>query len=128
MTQIQIVRPQPQHSPALREIYRSATAGAAHCCFVPDVEAFGAGLTNPRIASTRIFVAEEQGTPLGFAALGRVKSETDDGEYDAITALFFAQPAAGQALLEACESQASGDLLAFPTTHDQCPIVGYNAG
>jgi ribosomal protein S18 acetylase RimI-like enzyme len=128
MTQIQIVEPQPAHAAALREIYLSATSGAPHCRFAPELERFAECLASPRSAHTRIFVAEEQGVPQGFAALGRVKNETDELEYDAITALFFAHPAAGQALLAACEAQTSGDLLAFPAEHSQCPIVGYNGG
>jgi ribosomal protein S18 acetylase RimI-like enzyme len=129
MAQIQIARPQPAHIGALREIYLAATAAAPHCRFTPDVERFGACLLSSPAVATKIFVAEEDGAPQGFAALGRVKNETDDTEHDAITALFFAHAAAGQALLKACESQAHpGDLLAFPASHGQCPITGYNGG
>jgi ribosomal protein S18 acetylase RimI-like enzyme len=128
MTQIQIVAPQVAHAAALREIYLSATLAAPHCRFVPGVERFAECLINPRATPTRIFVAEAQGAPRGFAALGRVKSEGDGAEQDAITALFFADPAAGQALLDACEAQAPGDLLAFPAEHSRCPIAGYNGG
>jgi ribosomal protein S18 acetylase RimI-like enzyme len=129
LTQIQIVQPQLAHAGALREIYLSITARAPHCRFVPDVERFGACLVSPRNAATRVFVAEEHGMPQGFAALGRVHNETDDSTYEAITALFFAGAAAGRALLEACEAQAtSGDVLAFPAAHSECPISGYNGG
>ncbi len=129
MTRIQIARPQPAHIGALREIYLAAMSAAPHCRFAPDVERFGACLLSPRAVATKIFVAEERGAPQGFAALGRVKNETDDTEYDAIIALFFAYAAAGQALLEACEAQARpGDVLAFPASHGQCPITGYNGG
>jgi ribosomal protein S18 acetylase RimI-like enzyme len=128
MTQIQIVQPRPDHSAALRDIYLSATSRAPHCRFAPDADRFAECLTNPRPAPTRIFVAEERGAPQGFAALGRVKNEADGTEGDAITALFFAHPAAGQALLEACESEASGEVLAFPAEHGRCPITGYNGG
>ncbi len=67
--------------------------------------------------------------PQGFAALGRVKDDSDGTERDAITALFFTHAEAGQALLEACEARAQpGDLLAFPADHEHCPIAGYNGG
>jgi ribosomal protein S18 acetylase RimI-like enzyme len=128
MTQIQIVEPQAAHAAALREIYVSATSAAPHCRFAPAVERFAECLLSPRAAPTRVFVAEERGEPHGFAALGRVKHEGDGAEQDAITALFFANLAAGQALLEACEAQASGELLAFPADHGYCPITGYNGG
>jgi ribosomal protein S18 acetylase RimI-like enzyme len=129
VAQIQIVQPQPAHSSALHEIYLSATSAAPHCRFAPDVVRFGACLLGPRTVPAQIFVAEEHGAPQGFAALGRVKNETDDTEYDAITALFFTRAAVGQALLAACEAQASsGDVLAFPASHGQCPITGYNGG
>ena len=129
MTRIQIARSQPAHISALREIYLAATSAAPHCCFVPDVEHFGACLLGPHAARAQIFVAEEHDAPQGFAALGRVKNETDNTECDAITALFFTRAAVGLALLAACEVQARpGDLLAFPAAHGQCPIMGYNGG
>jgi ribosomal protein S18 acetylase RimI-like enzyme len=129
LSQIQIVQPQLAHAGALREIYLSMTSGAPHCRFVPDVERFGMCLVSPQNATTRVFVAEEHGMPKGFAALGRAHNETDDSTYDAITALFFAHAEAGRALLKACEAQAaSGDVLAFPAAHSECPIVGYNGG
>ena len=127
MAQIQSAR--PQHIGALHEIYLAATRAAPHCRFAPNVERFGACLLSPRAVATRIFVAEERGAARGFAALGRVKNETDGTEHNAITALFFAHAAAGHALLEACEAQArSRDILAFPASHGQCPVVGYNGG
>jgi ribosomal protein S18 acetylase RimI-like enzyme len=126
MTPIQIVEPQSAHAAALRQIYLSATSAVPHCRFAPDVERFAQCLTHSRLVPTRIFVAEEHGAPQGFAALVRVRS--DGVEKEAISALFFAHPAAGQALLDACEAQASGNLQAFPAEHGRCPIVGYNAG
>jgi ribosomal protein S18 acetylase RimI-like enzyme len=126
MTQIQIVQPRAAHAAALREIYLSATARAPHCRFAPGAERFAECLVSPRPTPTRVFVAEEQGAPRGFAALGSVK--IGDAEQDAITALFFARPDAGQALLDACEAQASGEVLAFPAEHGRCPITGYNGG
>ena len=128
MTQIQIVEQQASHAAALREIYVSATSAAPHCRFVPDVERFAECLLSPRATPTRIFVAEQDGAPQGFAALVQIKSQGDGAERDEITALFFAHPAAGQALLDACEAQASGEVLAFPADHGHCPIVGYNGG
>lgn len=129
MAQLQITQPQPMQIGALREIYLAATSAAPHCRFVPDLDRFGACLLGSYTTPRQIFVAEESGTPQGFAALGRLKNETADTENDAITALFFTHAAAGQALLEACESQARpGDLLAFPDQHNQCPIAGYNGG
>jgi ribosomal protein S18 acetylase RimI-like enzyme len=128
MTQIQIVEPQAVHAAALREIYRSSTSAAPHCRFVPDVERFAECLTSPRPSATRVLVAEAQGAPQGFAALGRIKGEDKGAERDAITALFFADQAAGQALLDACEAQASGEILAFPADHGYCPIAGYSGG
>lgn len=126
MTQIQIVEPRAAHVDTLRRIYLSATAAAPHCRFAPDAERFAECLLRPRFMPTRIFVAEERGAPQGFAALVRVKS--GGVEQQVISALFFTHPAAGQALLDACEAQASGDLQAFPAEHGRCPIVGYNAG
>ena len=128
MSQIQIVEPQAAHAAALRQIYLSATSAAPHCRFAPDVERFAECLISPRVTPTRIFVAEQRGMPQGFAALVRMKSEGDGAERDAITALFFADPSAGQALLDACEAQAPGELLAFPADHGHCPIAGYNGG
>jgi ribosomal protein S18 acetylase RimI-like enzyme len=128
MAQIRIVEPRVEHAAPLRQIYISVTAAAPHCRFVPDVARFAECLITPRATPTRIFVAEQDRAAQGFAALVRMNSESDGAEIDAITALFFAHPAAGQTLLEACESQASGDLLAFPAEHGRCPIVGYNGG
>jgi ribosomal protein S18 acetylase RimI-like enzyme len=128
MTPIKIVEPQATHAAALRQIYLSATSAAPHCRFAPDVERFAECLIRPRAVPTRIFVAEEQGSPQGFAALVRVKNEADGVEQNAITALFFQHPTAGQALLDACEAQVSGDLEAFPAEHGRCPITGYNGG
>jgi ribosomal protein S18 acetylase RimI-like enzyme len=126
MSTVQIVEPQPAHADVLREIYLSATSSAPHCRFAPDAERFAECLLRPRFIPTRIFVAEERGAPQGFAALVRVRS--GGVEQQAISALFFAHPAAGQTLLDACEAEASGDLQAFPAEHGRCPIVGYNAG
>jgi ribosomal protein S18 acetylase RimI-like enzyme len=129
MAQFQIAQPQPAQVAALHEIYVAATALAPHCRYTPDLDRFGTCLLGPHAAPTQIVVAEQYGAPQGFAALGRVKNGTDNIEYDAITALFFRHAAAGQALLEACEARAQpGDLLAFPATHNQCPVAGYNGG
>jgi ribosomal protein S18 acetylase RimI-like enzyme len=126
MTPIEVVEPQAAHVDALRQIYLSATSAAPHCRFAPDAERFAECLLRPRLIPTQIFVAEERGAPQGFAALVRVRS--NGVEQEAISALFFSHPAAGQALLDACEGRASGDLQAFPAEHGRCPIVGYNAG
>src|SRR5262245_2442584 len=128
MTQIQIVEPQTAHAATLHEIYLSATSAAPHCRFAPDVERFAECLTSPRSSTTRVLVAESQGAPQGFAALSRIKGADKGAERDAITALFFARPAVGQALLDACEAQVSGEILAFPADHGYCPIAGYNGG
>lgn len=129
MTQFQIAQPQPAQVAALHEIYVAATALAPHCCYAPDLDRFGTCLLGPHAAPEQIVVAEQDGVPQGFAALGRVKNGTDDIEHDAITALFFTHAAAGQALLETCEARAQpGDLLASPATHNQCPVAGYNGG
>jgi ribosomal protein S18 acetylase RimI-like enzyme len=129
MAQIQIVPPRLAHAAALCELYRSATADAPHCRFVPDAERFGACLLSPPPARTQIVVAEEHGAPKGFAALGQIRNDAANTEEDAITALFFEHEAVGQALLEACEARVgSSDLLAFPAAHEHCPITGYNGG
>lgn len=79
-----------------------------------------------------MLVAESGGYAHGFAAVMRLRPDEAGMPRDGITALFFADDAAGQALLDRCEQQrpsgAGVPLLAFPNTYHYCPVPGYNGG
>ncbi|MFO7166776.1 MAG: GNAT family N-acetyltransferase [Chloroflexota bacterium] len=133
---IDIVPPRAQHVPQLHQLYLDAVAAAPHCRFAPDEARFGDELLGraapvPLLSAPRdqrVFVAEEGGAARGFAALAWY-TDWDGGEHQAITALFFADEAAGRALIDACEGAAGpGRLLAFPDTHGKSPVAEYNCG
>jgi ribosomal protein S18 acetylase RimI-like enzyme len=120
-----IVSLQPAHIPQLYRIYRAQTDGLPHC-LVPSEARFAADLG--RLEAGELLVAEERGSVLGFAAL-RPVTDDQDTEADAITALFFADEAAGTLLVAECVRRVpSGALLAFPQSHGNAPVQGYNAG
>jgi ribosomal protein S18 acetylase RimI-like enzyme len=79
-------------------------------------------------------VAEEAGTVQGFATLitydpNEPNYNGSELEQQAITGLFMANEAAGDALIQACEVQATTiELGAFPATHGNTPLHTYNAG
>jgi ribosomal protein S18 acetylase RimI-like enzyme len=78
-------------------------------------------------AREKLMVAEIAGSARGFAGSAKVKD--DEWQAEAIIALFFDEPATGSLLLEACRARATEpELHAFPWTHGQCPVPGYNAG
>jgi ribosomal protein S18 acetylase RimI-like enzyme len=125
-----------QHCQELRAIYLGQVAGAPHCAFAPSQARFRDQLigvaqrpslyTPPQ--ETRVFVAEEAGAARGFAAFSRFK-DWDGSQHQAITGLFFADEAAGRALISACESAAApGVLGAFPSAHGNTIVSEYNAG
>lgn len=123
-----ILSPLAGHMPALYALYLKTVAQAAHCRFTPDLERFSADLLRTS-DTTEILVAEEQGAVLGFAAFTKLPKSNDEDAPEAITALFSADDQAGYALIAACEARASTNkLMAFPGTHERCPVAGYNAG
>lgn len=114
-----------EHIPALYELYRAQTDGLPHC-LTPSAGRFAADLTRPEAG--QLLVAEAGGRAQGFAALRQVTDDRDV-EADAVTALFFADDAAGAALLEECIRRARpGPLLAFAQSHGQSPVQAYNVG
>jgi ribosomal protein S18 acetylase RimI-like enzyme len=120
---MQIVTLAPAHLPALYDLYLRQIADVPHS-LTPSRGAFATSLQG---ASEKLLVAEVDGQARGFAAFAHVK----DGswEADAIVALFFDDPAAGAELLQACAARATGpELHAFPATHAECPVPGYNGG
>jgi ribosomal protein S18 acetylase RimI-like enzyme len=123
---------QPGHAPALYAIYREATARAGHCRFFPSEARFAQALLAPERPDTQLFVAEERGAARGFAALVPLRPGDDNEIRAAVNALFVADDAAGQALLEACAQRAAeagvSELHAFSSTHFRCPVPGYNGG
>ncbi len=127
-----IVPLQTAHLDVLRDLYLVATSPVPHCRFMPSEAMFRAALTQLSEDDVRVLVVEEAGTAHGFAALRQLTQKESDPQWADITALFFANDAAGQALLAACEAQicrADIDyILAFPNTHGQCPVPGYNGG
>ena len=127
---MQVVPLRPEHVRALYEVYRQVTADAAHCRFYPSAGHFGHALMNPAREGTRIMVAEDGGAAVGFGAIVDA-AVAHDGVMEAeITALFVPHEEPGQALLDACLSQAqgAGRVVAFPPEHGHCPIPAYNAG
>ena len=126
----------PEHIDALYELYCHSVSVAPHCRFVPQLPRFRVELLGeaaaPRLfvppREQRLFVAADDDTARGFAALATY-TDWDGVEHQAITALFFADDATGQALIAACEAAAHGGvLLSYPATHGKTPISGYNAG
>jgi ribosomal protein S18 acetylase RimI-like enzyme len=122
----------PSHLPELYSIYRTVTARAAHSRFVPSFERFSHALSEPKYNATKLFVAEDQGKALGFAAY-EPRSATENGLARAsITALFSEHEDAAQALLSELLTMANQfqvqQLEAFPAHHFHCPVPGHNAG
>lgn len=120
------------HLPELYSIYRTVTARAAHCRFVPSFERFSLALSEPRYSATKLFVAEEQGKALGFAAFEPRSPTENDLSRASITALFSEHEEVAQTLLQELLKLADQfqiqQLEAFPEHHFHCPVPGYNAG
>jgi ribosomal protein S18 acetylase RimI-like enzyme len=114
----------PEHLPALYRLYRAQTDGLPHC-LPPSAARFGADLQG--FDPDRMIVAEQGGVACGFAAVAQVKDDQSN-EGDALTALFFEDEPAGQALLDACAARSPAPLLAFPQAHGHGPIQAYNVG
>jgi len=127
-----IVSLQQSHLPALYEIYRRATAGAAHCALVPSYERFAEALTAPAQPFAALLVAEEASGISGIAALLPPALAQDGTTEISLSALFVADEAAGQQLLSAClrvaHERGVQRVRAFPNSHRRCPVPGYNAG
>jgi ribosomal protein S18 acetylase RimI-like enzyme len=121
-----ITRLRPDHIPGLYQLYKAQTEHIPHC-LLPSEGRFRADLDE--FAQEGLLVAESSdGHALGFAALTAIKDYTETSG-DGITALFFAEQAVGQVLLDACMRLARpGPVLAFPMLHRHGPIQGYNAG
>ncbi len=121
-----------RHVGQLYQIYLEVTAQVAHCRFRPSLDQFGAGLAQPAQPETSIWVAEEKGNSLGFAASSVAQTSPDTRNEAVISALFTVDTLAGQALLDACINHAVTQnahyIHAFPADHDLCPIPAYNAG
>lgn len=122
----------PSHLPELYTMYRTVTARAAHSRFLPSFERFSQALSEPKYSATRLFVAEDQGKALGFAAY-EPRSATENGLARAsITALFSEREDVAQTLLSELLTMANQfqvqQLEAFPEHHFHCPVPGYNAG
>lgn len=128
---MQIVEPQPQHSEPLRALYLAQVASAAHCRLAPSSSAFQAALLQQREGLEQCVALDGSG-PRGWAALRRIVLDDAGSTAEALTALFFDDAAAGEALLSTLEQRAvqrgARALLAFPRTHHHCPLPAYNAG
>lgn len=132
-----IVSVRPEHTDQLRAIYLAQVGQAPHCCLAPDRARFRDDLLglnqqptrlSPGPKQSHLFVAEASETAHGFATL-TTYHDWEEEEHQAITGLFFANEAAGHALIRACEAQASGEELgAFPNTHGNTLVQAYNAG
>ncbi len=121
---LRITALQADHIATLYSMYCVQTDGLPHN-LVPSLERFQIALLG--YAQDSILVAEKQGIAQGFAALAHVKDDRGV-EADAIVALFTSAPAAGSMLIEEYIARtAPGPLFAFPMTHGQCPVPGYNA-
>lgn len=133
---MEIVPVQAKHVEQLLAIYLAQVAHAPHCRLQPDLDQFAKDLLTPDWQPTRLqpapsqtqtFVAEASGQALGCATL---VTYSDGGkEQQAITGLFFSEPAVGNALIQTCEEAATTDALkAFPNTHGNTLIQAYNGG
>jgi GNAT superfamily N-acetyltransferase len=122
----------PDHIPALYALYTGATQRAGHCRLAPSEARFAQALLAPARANTVIFAAAEGGAARGFAALVPLKPADDGVRRATVSALFFADDAAGQRLLDACvrraEQEGVEELHAFSATHFRSPVPGYNGG
>lgn len=129
---MKIVALRTAHLDDLYDIYCQVTTHAAHCRFRPSVAHFHTSLMQLASSATQIFVAEQQATALGFAALLNHDGAADMTREATISGLFVQDERAGQALLEACLLQARArnlqQLLAFANHHHGCPVPSYNAG
>lgn len=134
---MEIVSVQPEHTDALLAIYRAQVANAPHCRFVPEPARFCDELLGnillpaslfDRPLETKVLVAEEAGKPQGFVCFHRYH-HWNEGEREAIAGLFFADEAAGDALILACEAMATNNEIgAFPRFHGLTGIHSYNGG
>jgi ribosomal protein S18 acetylase RimI-like enzyme len=120
---------EPNHIPALYDVYRTVTAPLPHCRFYPSVEHFGHSLSHPGEAGVRVLVAEEDGTAVGFASLWPTKRAEDGVEEAEITTLFSPREVIVEELLRAAIELVSSveRLVAFPPEHGRCVVPSYNA-
>jgi ribosomal protein S18 acetylase RimI-like enzyme len=120
---------EPNHIPALYEVYRTVTAALPHCRFYPSVEHFGHSLSHPAQVGMRVLVAEEDGTAVGFASLWPTKRAEDGVEEAQITSLFARSEVVVEELLRATTALVSSveRLVAFPSDHGRCVVPSYNA-
>ena len=127
---MQIVPLHADHIDGLYQIYRRTTAHAAHCRFYPGLSHFAQALAQPSVAGTRVFVAEDDGAVVGFAAATATTVAGEGVPEAQVTALFVEHEQPGLLLLDACLDTAldAQRVLAFAGTHERCPIQSYNAG
>jgi ribosomal protein S18 acetylase RimI-like enzyme len=112
------------HIPALYQLYCATVAGLPHT-FLPSETSFGTALLGYTKGS--IIVAED-GIAQGLAVLTHV-TDDQDTEADAIVALLATDAQIAASLISDCLGRAnSACVLAYPQTHGECPIPGYNAG
>ncbi|MEZ4867067.1 MAG: N-acetyltransferase [Caldilineaceae bacterium] len=134
---MEIVALRPEHVEQLLALYLAQVERAPHCALVPTMTHFSNDLLGslpeqarlyPIPTQVQLLVAEAAGGVCGFAALTCYKNDENE-EQQAITGLFVANEAAGDALIQACEAQATDDkLYAFPNTHGNTLVQSYNAG
>lgn len=127
---MQVVPLHPDHMEGLYQIYRQATADAAHCRFYPSLSHFAQALPQPQVAGTRVLVAEDAGSVAGFACTTGTTVVGDGVAEAQITGLFVEHEQPGLLLLDACLDAAldAQRVLAFSASHERCPIQSYNAG
>jgi ribosomal protein S18 acetylase RimI-like enzyme len=127
---MRIVPLHPDHTDALYRLYRQVTAHAAHCRFYPGLPHFAQALAHPHVEGTRVLVAEDAGSIAGFASVTGTTVAGDGVPEAQVTALFVAEEQPGLLLLDACQDAAldAKRILAFPASHERCPIRSYNAG
>lgn len=123
----------PAHLDALHGLYLALVAPVPHCAFKPGLPIFRAGMSQAADDGTSLMVATVGRHVTGFAALRRLRPDDAGAPRDGITALFFADEAAGGALLAACEEQSHTarqphSIIAFPNTHSYSPVPCYNGG
>jgi ribosomal protein S18 acetylase RimI-like enzyme len=138
---MRIVPVAPEHINDLHALYLAQVSAAPHCRFAPDAARFHdevlgvatkAGKLFHKPNTSQTFVAEASGVAQGFATLVSYGGDDENNEHtevkQAITGLFFATDEAGEALIHACEAQATtGEVAAFPDTHGFTPMRSYNA-
>jgi ribosomal protein S18 acetylase RimI-like enzyme len=129
---MQIVALEAAHIDAVVALYQRSTRSVPHCRFALGQQVLTAALRRARPEHAPLLVAMEAGVPQGFAALGDHGKTIDGRRTAVVTALFVDQAGAGHLLLDAITAWARARgvqrLIAFPPTHFQCPLPGYNGG